>query len=492
MEKENSGYKSAFKATALLGGVQVITIIIGIIKTKLISLWLGPSGFGVLSLFNSTVALISSVSNFGLASSAVRDISKAHAIDDGEEELANTIKAINRSVIITGLLGVIVTILFSKYISIWTFGNDEYAPSFILLSIVVFINGLYGGQYATLQGVRRLRDMSKARIWGSLIGVVLTLPFYYMYRENGIVIALIINSLLTLSISYYYTLKIKLPRIKQNFKESLRKSRSTLKLGIMMAVSAIAVSVVEFIVKTYISNVGGVGEVGLYQAGWTLNTSYLGLVFTAMATDYFPRLSAISNDNKMLAKRINEQAEIAILIIAPLIALMISFMPFVISILYTSKFESISLMTCLLMLGALVKSASWSISFVFLAKGDGKTFLFNELGIKFITLPSYVLAYYYWGLSGIGLAYISNYLIYAIWVFIVAFRKYSIGFERNTFKLILLFTLACSLLLICSLYSNKYSVFIQITLFLFILFYAFFELNKRINILNFIYRKIKK
>jgi PST family polysaccharide transporter len=38
-------------------------------------------------------------------------------------------------------------------------------------------------------------------------------------------------------------------------------------------------------------------EVGFYTAGFTLLNSYVGIIFTVMSTDYFPRLSSISDDN---------------------------------------------------------------------------------------------------------------------------------------------------------------------------------------------------
>ncbi len=57
-ENVKSGYNEAFKATALFGGVQVITIILSIIKSKFVALWLGTVGFGIMSLFAAATNLI--------------------------------------------------------------------------------------------------------------------------------------------------------------------------------------------------------------------------------------------------------------------------------------------------------------------------------------------------------------------------------------------------------------------------------------------------
>ena len=52
---ERKGYRTAFKATSLFGGVQVVTILIGILKSKLVAVWLGVTGFGIMGLFNSSM-----------------------------------------------------------------------------------------------------------------------------------------------------------------------------------------------------------------------------------------------------------------------------------------------------------------------------------------------------------------------------------------------------------------------------------------------------
>ena len=240
---------------------------------------------------------------------------------------------------------------------------------------------IYNGNYALLQGTRNLKFMAKANIFGALAGFLISLPFFYFLREEGIVWALILTAISTTVVSFYFSKKVKLIKINQTCKESYKLGLKTVKLGIMMSLSSISVLIVQFITKTFIVNNGGIEDVGLFQAGWALNASYLGLVFTAMGKDYFPRLSQISSDNERIKLSVNQQAEIAILILAPLIIIMIVFMPFFIEILYSSDFLPIVQMATCLLIGSIIKAGSWGISFVFLAKSEGKLYLFNELGI---------------------------------------------------------------------------------------------------------------
>lgn len=434
--EEQKGYRTAFKATSIFGGVQVVTILVGIVKSKLVAIWLGAAGFGMMSLFNAAINLISAITNLGLQSSAVRDIAVANGENDATK-LANIVKAIRRWVWGTGLIGASITIALSPWLSEWLFESNEYVGSFIFLSSTVLLIGLYSNHYALLQGTRRLKLMASANVYGSIAGFVCSVPMFYFFREGGIVYALILTALSTVVVSYLFARKVKLVVVEQSIKESYHIGLSTVKLGIMMALSNIAVYLVQFVVKAFITRYGNLTDVGLYQAGWVLNTQYLGLVFTAMAKDYFPRLSQLSYDNTKMKHAVNQQAEIAVLILAPMVIGMIVFLPIIIKVLYSGSFMDIIPMTKWFLVGSMLKAGSWAISFVFLAKGAGKVFLFNELGIKCFTLPTYILGYVSWGLVGIGYAYTLCYLIYFVWVVIVSVKKYHISYSSVFWKLLL-------------------------------------------------------
>lgn len=491
MSSTKQDYRTVFKTTSLFGGVQIVNIFVAIIKSKLVSVWLGATGFGILSLFNTIVGLISSIVHLGIQSSAVRSIASIKS--DGEEkELYKLIKAINRLVIITSLIGLLLTILFSSLLSQWTFGNTAFTYSYILLSIVVFFTGIYNWYYAILQGMQQVKLLVKANVYGAILSLICSIPFFYFGRESGIVWALIFSSISTTLIAYVFVGKLKIPPVKQTYKESCKLGTSTIKLGIAMATTGISTMLIEFLVKTYISGRGGLADVGLYQAGWSLNISYLGIVFTAMAKDYFPRLSQIANDNSDIEKRVNQQGEISLLILTPLIVLMIFLLPLLIRILYSEDFLPIIEMTSWLLIGSLIKAGAWSISFVFLAKGHGKLFLINELGTHIITLPSYILGYFWGGLLGIGYAYCFSYTIYFIWLIYATNRYYKIKYHSDFWRLFAILLLMCIIYPITgSFLPRNINTIVGIIVCVFICIFSLKELEHRIKLFNFIRRKFK-
>ena len=65
-EEKKNIYRTIVKATGLFGGTQVFTILCSIIKTKLVAIWLGAEGVGIIGLYNNTVEMISSVCRIGV------------------------------------------------------------------------------------------------------------------------------------------------------------------------------------------------------------------------------------------------------------------------------------------------------------------------------------------------------------------------------------------------------------------------------------------
>ncbi|MBQ8272614.1 MAG: oligosaccharide flippase family protein [Tidjanibacter sp.] len=484
--KETSGYKTAFKSTAVFGGVQICTILLNVIKTKVVALLMGTVGFGIISIYNTITNLIHTTTNLGLQSSAVRDLSIAYT-ENNQDVLAGKHKAIMRWVYVCSVGGALLTFLFANQLSIAFFENVDYVRDIRLLSIVVFCMGVYNANYAYLQGIRKIKDMANATVYGAVATLLLSLPLYYFYKIDGIVWSLIIGAVATMIIGCFYTAKHKLPAIRQSWRESYKLGRGTIQLGIAMSIGSISVLLVQFIIKTFIARHGGVSDVGLYQAGWAINASYLGMVFTAIAKDYFPRLSSVYQDNSKLSVMVNEQSEISVLILAPLIVCMVVFIEPIIRILYSADFLSIIEMTKWLLIGSIIKAGSFGISYIFLAKGDKKMYLFNELGVKLITIPSYLLGYKIWGLSGIGYAYTFVYCVFFLWVSLVSWLRYRIKYNSKYWRL---FIIELLLLLLYPLSQEIFgqSYIISVIIMVAILLFSFYEFQKRIDIISVIKR----
>src|SRR5690606_29959776 len=133
LESKNS-YRQVMKATSLFGGVQVFNILIAIVRSKFVALWIGPAGFGIISLLNSTLHLIGGMTNFGLDQSAVKDISFNYS-SENPWQVSKTIHILKRLVWFTAIFGALVMIVGSPWLSEIAFESKEYTFSFIWISL---------------------------------------------------------------------------------------------------------------------------------------------------------------------------------------------------------------------------------------------------------------------------------------------------------------------------------------------------------------------
>ena len=485
----NKGYRDTFKATTVFAGVQVIVILVGVLKSKVVAMWLGPYGFGLLSIFNSVISMIYSISNLGLSSSSVRDI--AATLND-KVKLSLTIISLRRWAVGTSLIGATFTIIVSPLLSKFSFNSNNFTSSFIFLSLVVLLNGCSYINMAIIQGSNNIKIVASNNIAGAIAGLVISVPLYYFLGVKGIILSFILTALVLFFISSFYLNRLNLitsiilPKLKETWDIGL----NSLKLGIMISISFIAATISEFVIKTYIIRTSGVETVGLYQAGWTLNITYLGMIFTAMATDFYPRLSVNASNNALVEQKVNQQAEIALLIIGPLIAIMIIALPLLIKVFFSMKFINIIEMTRLLLFGSLLKAGSWAISFVFLAKGNGKLYLFNELGVRFFTLPIYLFLFHFLGIKGIGWAFIIDQSIYFIWVLFAAWFRYKFKYSPEFYKIFFILVSSNIIMVIITggLFQHL-SIFLSIGCSLIISSYALLKLNEKIGFLTYLKEK---
>lgn len=486
----NSGtYRQIFKATSLFGGVQVFNIIIGIIRSKIVAILLGASGMGILGLFTTTIAMVQSVTGLGLPSSAVREISEANGSGDSKK-ISSSIKILRRWVWATGLFGSVTTIVMASNLSKWTFGNEYYSWAFVWLSITLLLNALSSGQTSLLQGMRRLKDMAKASMLGSLAGLITSVPLYFYYGIKGIVPALIVTAATIFLISSFFARRVAVTPIKQSWVESYKGGVNMARLGVAMMFSGFLVTLVSYATNLFISRTGGLSDVGMYSAAWTISGQYVGLIFTAMATDFFPRLAGLNNDGRAQRHAVNQQAEIALLILGPMLVFLIAFAPLVIRILYTPEFLSIKNMICWNMIGIPFKAASWVLGFLVIAKGNSKLFFITETFANAITLLLNLIGYKLGGLTGLGFSFFASYVVYLCIMIVIAHENYGFRFSRQCVRIFVFQVGLVFAIFVATFVSIKQISYTIISIIIMISsIYSLIELNKKLNIRNIISRK---
>ena len=436
MNKESS-HKQIIKSTGIIGGAQVITIIIGIIQTKIVAMLIGPAGIGIRGLYRSTLDLIRVATGMGLDFSAVREVAEANGTND-EMCISRTIIILRRWVWFTGLLGLVLTLILAPQISLWTFGDKKYTLGIAFLSITLLISSLSKGQMALLQGLRRIKILAKVRIYGAIAGFIISVALYWVYGINGIVPALILLSVSSLTLSWWFARKVKTKPIKMTPKETVNGGIKMASFGVVLVMSGLVAMGVMYLIRIFITKKMGVEGVGYFEAAWRLSKYYIGIIMGAMATDFFPRLSGVNKDNMAVNQFVNEQIEVGLLIAAPLIIVMITFVRLILNILYTSEFSVATVILQWTLPATLFNLIISPLGMIVVAKAKGHLYIIGEIiGNGSILLIIY-LGWVKFNMEIVGIAIFVAYSISLLVSFIFAKKLSNFKWNKQTIKIIII------------------------------------------------------
>ena len=399
-KKSDSSYSHIMKYTGLFGSVQAISILVNVVRTKIVAVLLGPIGVGMVSLFNSAIKFVGDITNLGIAMSAVKDVSKA--FEDGDRA------AIERAIIqvrswcfVGAIIGMIACALFSPLLNRVTFDWGDHTLHFVLLSPAVALTTLLGGELAILKGTRHLMDLAKISIYGVLLSLVISVPIYMRYNISGIVPVLFLIALAQFLIAFRYSTRISPYRLQLRSRQ-LSAGQGMVRLGLSFVLATVMASGADFVIRAFI-NYSSQVDLGLYNAGFVIAVIYASTVFSAMESDYYPRLSSKPTRSAELNSTVNRQIEVSVLIVAPMLVFLIFSMPVIIPLLFSREFNAVIGMSQIAALGMIFRGIYLPIEYIPLSRGDSMKYFVQEAISAFMLVASVVGGYHLFGLTGAGI-----------------------------------------------------------------------------------------
>jgi O-antigen/teichoic acid export membrane protein len=465
MRSNSNSLKSILKATSLIGGLQVFIIIVNIVKSKLIAVLLGPSGFGLFGVLTSTLGLISGFTNFGLSVSAVKNITESSKISN--EVIGESIYVISKVALVTGLFGMFIAVFFSDTISQVAFGNLDYSIWIKILSVTILINQLTIYRTSLFQGLGQIKLLIKASFCGSIVSLIFSIPFFYFFNNYSILATILISSIVAYFFSVYFEKKLNIKILVLKFNQLLPQSIDLIKIGFFISLSLLLGTLSSYLTQLVIAKLGNIKQVGLYLAGFAIINNYVGIIFSAMSTEYYPRLTLNAKNLKLSNLTINQQSSIVLLVLSPLLILFLTFINLIILILYSNDFLVLNQMMYWAAIGIYFKCLGWPIAYYFLAAGASKLYFVNELFAVIYSFIFSILGYYFFGLVGLGYAYLATQILYFVQCFIVANYYYGIFLSNKLIRIFILQLFLGLILLIFSYLKFHVILFYVIGVFIF-------------------------
>jgi O-antigen/teichoic acid export membrane protein len=460
---------------------------VSLVGSKFVALFLGTTGIGTVGLLQNTLAIISSITGFGINISGVRMVALAKAQKD-DVLFSKTVLVLKRWSIATGVLGILITFILAKPLSLWTFNSTEYVNWFLILSVNFIFSSLAVNKMVLLQGSRAMKTIAVSTVVYAVAVTSISVPIYYFFRMDGIVAVLVLTALLNFIINWFFARKIEVVPVSVTFKETISRGKEMIQLGFLLSINVIFGQITAYLLKLYFNFQHTTESVlGLYIVATTLLLTYVGMVFSAMSTDFYPRLTEVQADNKQVKELVNDQLEIALLLITPLIIVFYFFAPLVVTILYSTEFLNVVVILKWALFAIIIKAIIWPLAFIILAKGEKMLYFKQEIFSDAMNIGFTIVGYHYFGLIGIGLAMAANYIVYGVYVFYIVKQKFSFNFRKNTMGIILksalLGTLAALTVSLMD-YPNAYWVLALLSALS--VYVSYTELNHRVDVKGYV------
>lgn len=489
--KNDDSYTHILKYTGIFGGVQGINILISVVRNKFATLLIGASGLGLLSLFNSTINLFVSACNLGIPTSGVQDLSDKYTTSS--PDLAKSIQQIRSWSFLMAIIGALLCALVGPMLNDVSFSWGNHTLHFILLSPAVAFTIISGGELAVLKATRQLRALAMSSFFVIAFSLLFSVPIYYFLRQSGIVIVLMVLQFVQMLIALRYSCRF-YPYSLNLSASSLRGGIHIIRLGIAFVLASMMNSGAEFFIRTFINNRGDLDHVGYFNAGWTIAVVYGGLVFTAMESDYFPRLSSIKGVGEELSSCVNKQMEMNILLVGPFLTVMLFLLPVLIPLLYDGNFLVMLSLAQFATLGLLFKAIYLPVEYLPLSKGKSFVFLVQEGFAVILLIGLELIGYSKMQLAGLGIGISLAYFIEAICVLVYSRFYFSFQVSKNVVLFGGIQMLFCfiTILVILSEFSALHYWGCAIFISVFNILASLYLLKKKTDVLGVIYAKLNK
>lgn len=426
--------RGLIKSMMVIGSAQAVNILISILRMKILAILLGPTGVGLLSIYNSLQGLVSTAAGLGMGSSGVRQI----AIVRGEErELSRVRHVLLAAHVVQGSLAMLGVWLLRASISEWLFGDRGYATEVGLIGFAVFLSLLATAQLALLQGMRRIGDLARVTVVSASAGTVGGLAAVWFFGKAGLIWFVVIQPLAQIVIALHYTRRLPLTTApRPSTLEIWRVWQPMAKLGTAFMLGGLATASTLLLARGWILQDLGLDAAGQFAAAWGITMTYVGFLLGAMAADYYPRLTEVINDNAAATRLMNDQAQLGLAIGGPVLLLLVGLAPWVITLLYSEEFAPAAELLQWQTVGNVFKLASWPLAFSIVAAAKSKTYFLMELSFNIVFLSLIYLFLPVVGLKVAAIAFLLGYVVYFATVYILVFNLQ--GFRWQTLSLWLL------------------------------------------------------
>ena len=408
--------KRLLKVTAMTGLLTLLRMAMGFVIAKVVAIYTGPTGMAMLGQVQSMVGSLNGIINAPAGSGVVRFT--AEHKEQGFDACAPWWRAALQWVLIISAIAIPLGIFLAEPIASCLFQDANLAWVVVATVCVLpfaavgtLCNSVINGQqlYHRYVGLGMLSALISS---GVMLGMIA------WQNIEGALLAAAVQAALIGVVMLIANLREPWFKLRYWWGVVEPKARKEIGSYMLMAItSALTVPISMILVRNILIAQVGWDATGQWQAVYKISEVYLGVITMALGTYYLPRLASLTGVDAIVSE-IHKTARIIIPIVVAMALGVYLLRDVAISLLFTEAFRSARELFAIQLTGDVIKIASWLYAYPMLSRGSVKWFMGTEIlfSLSFVTL-TYIFVTNI-GLKGATVAYLVNYSLYFLSIFI--------------------------------------------------------------------------
>lgn len=394
-----------------------ISFIVGLIKIKIASVWLGPSGLALLSQFTNLTQLAANIASGGISNGVTKLAKHGHS----KKQLGVIISSSLTITIISSALVAIAIFLSAHYLSLNLLYDASFKPLVQISGIFIFFQAITNLTLSLLKGLKNHKRFILTNIFITLTSIALQLPAIYLWGIKGAFWAMFV----TFFISGLYSVRfLKIGWKKPVFSKIIGKR--LLGFSTMFIVASLIAPLTQIVVRNII-----IEHCSLLEAGWwdgvkRISSNYLSLLTAAISLYILPKVAELTKIGE-IEKEIKEYLVTIVPIVSVGAFTIYICRHLIINILFTEDFSGMESLFFYQGIGDVFKIMGWFLSIILIMQEKVKTYILSEVLTGIIVVGSAYFIIPEIGITGSTLSYLVSNVMYCI-LTLILFR---ISFSKN-------------------------------------------------------------
>lgn len=409
-----------FKITSLNSASVILKIGIGLISSKVIAVFVGPSGLALVGNLRNFISSLETVSTMGFQNGVVKYVAENKEQPEKLKELLSTVfvSLAVMALLVSGLL-----FLMSDYLNGLIFGSS-FQYGFVIKALAVAFPWYTCSVIfsAIINGLGRFKEVIYTTIFGNIIGLIVSVILIVNYQTFGALLAIIISPSLLFFASWYYLSKQL--QLSQQFSFahfSALKFRKLASFSLMALVASIISPLVFLAIRKQVIATVGIEQAGHWEAMLRISTYCLLFVTTLLTLYFLPKLSVAKSDLETRTVLRSYYKNIVPFFVIGVTTLFF-LREIIIRVLFTKAFLPVADLFFWQFLGDVLKVLALILGYNLVAKKKTTFYIIAEF-ISMITMYfGSILLVATYGIEGVVMAHCITYAIYLL-VLCVYFRK---------------------------------------------------------------------